>query len=755
MVQAVSVALSESSAADPREGASNATGSLLDAFLIAARHRGVHMSREQVLRDHQLRTPDISVAQTLRIAHAAGLRARAVRLRWSDLFKMGTALPAIVLLRNGSAMVLLSASAGTAGRPDVVQLHDPNGDEDAPLTLDEVRFNAAWAGDVILIKRDYRLRDEDRPFGMGWIVGQLLRDRRVTRDLVICAVFLGVLAITPVVFWRVLIDRVMYYGSMSTFVMICIAFIVLLAFDTMFGHLRRYMVLFLTTRVDVKIWSHMFNRLLNLPIDYFERTPTGEIVHDMYEIHKVRLFLTGQLFGTLLDSFVLVIFLPIMFMISTVMTAVVLSICLVICVILIFKLPTIRRKVGMAMQAEVERGTLLVEAVHGIRAIKSLALDARQRHEFDVRLAKVAEARFDEGLTSNSIQTIVHPLQSLMTNGVVAVAVYLALETKDPMYLGAVFAFMIMTQRVTMPVIQAAQSIVQIDEARRSIAKCAAIVNRAPEAGRSGHGIRTPIVGRVEFSDVTFRYPGAVSPALDRVSFTIEEGTVFGIIGRSGSGKTTVTRLLQGLHSDYHGLIKIDGSDLREFDVDHLRSSIGVVMQENFLFRGTIRETIASARPHATFEEIVRAARLAGAEEFIERLPAGYETFIQEGSTNLSGGQRQRLAIARALMGNPRILMLDEATSALDADSEAIVNANLLRIAQGRTLIVISHRLSTLVNADKILVLEGGAVYDSGTHQELLERCDIYAGLWHLQHRHLTPRPVPHEIIPLRPNAAQ
>jgi ATP-binding cassette subfamily B protein len=418
-------------------------------------------------------------------------------------------------------------------------------------------------------------------------------------------------------------------------------------------------------------------------------------------------------------------------------------------------LPTIRRKVATVVQAEVQRGTQLVEAVHGIRAIKSLALDARQRHDFDVRVAKVSEARFDEGLTSNMLQTVVHPLQVLMTNGVIAVAVYLALETKDPMYLGAIFAFMIMTQRVTLPIIQAAQSIVQIDEAQRALERCSAIINRTPEPGRSGHGIRAPFVGRIDFSDVTFRYPGSTSPALDRVSFSIPEGSVFGLVGRSGSGKTTVTRLLQALHADYSGLIKIDGNDLREIDVDHLRSNLGVVLQENFLFRGTIRETISAAKPHATFEEVVRAARLAGAEEFIERLPAGYETFIQEGSTNLSGGQRQRLAIARALITDPRILMLDEATSALDADSEAIVNANLMRIAQGRTLIIISHRLSALVHADSIVVLERGAVYDQGTHQELLERCDIYAGLWHLQHRHLSARPTPHEIVPLRPAAAQ
>jgi ATP-binding cassette subfamily B protein len=342
-----------------------------------------------------------------------------------------------------------------------------------------------------------------------------------------------------------------------------------------------------------------------------------------------------------------------------------------------------------------------------------------------------------------------------MSNGIVAVAVYLALVTKDPMYLGAIFAFMIMTQRVTMPVLQAAQSIVQIDEARRALADVAKVINREPEAGRSGRGIRTPFTGRIEFSDVTFKYAGATTPALDRVSFSIPEGSVFGLVGRSGSGKTTVTRLLQGLHSDYTGLIKIDGNDLREIDLDHLRSSLGVVLQENFLFRGTIRETISAAKPHATFEEMVQAARLAGAEEFIEKLPGGYETFIQEGSTNLSGGQRQRLAIARALITNPRILMLDEATSALDADSEAIVNANLMRIAEGRTLIIISHRLSALVAADQIMVLERGSVYDTGTHEQLLEHCDIYAGLWHLQHRHLLPRPSTHEIIPLRPTAAQ
>jgi ATP-binding cassette subfamily B protein len=207
-----------------------------------------------------------------------------------------------------------------------------------------------------------------------------------------------------------------------------------------------------------------------------------------------------------------------------------------------------------------------------------------------------------------------------------------------------------------------------------------------------------------------------------------------------------VTRLLQALHTEYAGQIKIDGIDLREYDVTHLRRSLGVVLQENFLYSGSIRENITAAKPDATFDEVVRAARLAGAEEFIERLPRGYETHIYEGSPNLSGGQRQRLAIARALILDPHVLILDEATSALDPESEAIVNANIKRIAAGRTMIIVSHRLSSLVNSDAILVLERGAVADIGPHRDLLERCQIYAGLWHQQNS-LAPAPSPIRLI--------
>jgi ATP-binding cassette subfamily B protein len=313
------------------------------------------------------------------------------------------------------------------------------------------------------------------------------------------------------------------------------------------------------------------------------------------------------------------------------------------------------------------------------------------------------------------------------------------LAKPDSMNPGALVAFSMLSMRLAAPLVKVANLQMDLAEVRAAISEVASIVNVPPEESRS-NGLRLAIKGEVTFNDVRFRYSAGAPFALDGVSFTVPAGTMLGVMGRSGSGKTTVTRLMQRLNTSYEGMIKVDGMDLREIDLMHLRTHIGVVPQENFLFSGTIRENISMARGDASFQEIVRAAQLSGAEEFIERLPRGYDTVLEEGATNLSGGQRQRLAIARALLINPPVLILDEATSALDAESEAIVNANLKRMAKGRTVISISHRLSMLVEADAILVLERGKVYDLGTHDELLQRCDIYKHMWYQQNRHLEPR---------------
>ena len=731
--------------------APTAGASLLGALVIAARHRGIHLSQAQLRRDHRIGADGPAPEELLRLAQVSGLRALATRLDFDDLMRLGRALPAVLLLKNGNAMVVRRAEA--KAQPPHVVLEDPAANEDALLTLDSQRLALAWSGETILIKRDYRLRDEDQPFGLRLIAAQLFRDRRVVRDIGVAAIMLSLLALGPIMFWRLLIDRVVYLHSLDTLAVLCVTMLVLIVFETAFGYMRRFLVLHITARVDAQLSTYMFNKVLNLPLDFFERSSTGMITRDMNEIFKIRGFLTGQVFGTVLDSFVLLVFLPIMFFFSAILTGVVLGFCGLICLWIVWMLPVLRRKGAAAFRAEGIKNAFLVENLQGIRTVKSLALDARQRHEWDIRVATLARLRLDEGRTANVIQTVVTPLERLMVNGSFALAVYLAITTNDQVYVGALVAFMMLTQRVAAPLVQLSQLLQQYDEAQLAVKAISNLVNQPAEEGRSKAGIRTPLKGRIEFDNVRFRYRGASIPALDDVSFVAPEGTILGIMGRSGSGKTTVTRLLQMLHSNYEGLIKIDGNDLREIDVDYLRSSLGVVLQDNFLFSGTIREAIAAAKPDASFEEIVYAARLAGAEEFIEHLPRGYETHVQEGSANLSGGQRQRLAIARALIGDPRILILDEATSALDAESEAIVNANLLRIAKGRTLVIISHRLSVLVQADTVLVLERGRLYDSGSHDELLERCDIYRGLWHQQNHHLQNRQT-HGLLPLRAGTA-
>jgi ATP-binding cassette subfamily B protein len=704
--------------------------------VIVARHHGLHLSVSQLIHDHFLTGQEVSVDQTLKCATSSGLRANIVELDWISLGQLKKAMPAIVRLRNGTCMVLLRLEGEKQGGRVVLQ--DPNADADALLVLDRLRFADVWTGEVILVKREYEISDEDQPFGFGLVIALLFRERWIVRDVAICAIMLGFLALTPIIFWRLMSDRVLYFKAYNTFYVLCLAMVILVLFEAGFSYLRQLLILHLTTRSDVRLGTYIFEKLLNLPIEYFERTQAGKIFHDMWELRKIRTFMVGQLFGTVLDATTLLFFVPVMFFFSPVMTCFVLGCCALILVWLLAMMPHYRRKSAAAEMAETERGAFLVQTIHGIRTVKSLALDARQRHMWDVHVARVAKLRFAEGMTANLMYSAVRPLERLAVSGSFALGVYLALSTNDPVYVGALFAFVMLSQRVSAPLMQMARMVNQMDEARIAVAVVSNLVNQPAEEGREGNGVLAPLRGYVEFSGVTFKYSGAAGPALENVTFEIPEGATLGIMGRSGSGKTTVTRLLQRLHSNYEGLIKIDGVDVREFDVDHLRHGLGVVLQENFLFNGTIRENIAAAKSDATLDEVVRAARLAGAEEFIDKLPRGYETHIYEGSPNLSGGQRQRLAIARALIIDPRILILDEATSALDADSEAIVNANLHRIGHGRTLVVISHRLTSLVEADAILVLERGRVHDIGRHSELLARCDIYSDLWHQQTKNVT-----------------
>ena len=711
--------------------ASGTSHAALQCLVLVARQHGIHLSPQQLIHDNQLGAQSIGPADLLRLAERTGLKGKRLKLSWRDLTKLKRALPAIVFLANGAPMVLKQVEATDA--LEQVVLQDPEAPEDAPLILDRVRLEEVWDGAALLLKRDYSIRDEEQPFGIGLVASLIFRERRILRDVVISASFLSLFALVPILFMRLFADKVLSHSAMSTFNVLCIALALCIIFETVFTASRRALLNHLTTRIDVKLSTLIFERVLRLPVEVFEKNPVGLIARNMNEAQKIRGFLTNQLFGTLLDSLCLLVFIPVMFLFSPLLTFIVLGCCAVIVAWTAAMLPVFAKRSKAALAAEGARGSFLIQSLQGIRTVKSLALEPRQAQQYDVHVARVAKLRGRESDLANIIQSAIVPVERFMVMGTMAIGVYIAMTSQGATSVAELFVFMLLSQRIAGPLRQMAQLIEQYQEAKSSVQLVSDLVNSGAEDSKAGLGVRQQLTGQVEFASVRFQYKGAVSPALDNTSFEIPAGTTLGIMGRSGSGKTTVTRLLQRLHSEYDGLIKIDGIDVREYALDHLRSSLGVVLQDSYLFSGTIRENITAAKVDASFDEVVRAARLAGAEEFIDRLPRGYETYLNEGSTNLSGGQRQRIAIARALITNPRILILDEATSALDPESEAIVNANLKRISEGRTVIVISHRLSSLVSSDAILVLERGRVHDIGKHAELLERCEIYRDLWNQQ----------------------
>ncbi len=705
----------------------------LRALIGAARHFGTELDRDD-LRVPEGESP--SPAVLVDWVRGSGLWVRAMKLRWRNLMAMKGGNPVVLLLNDGSAATMLAADPAK----NVVWLRPPTatGDSQA-IAVDELRLSQVWDGTTILMRPERGVAFDDEPFTMAWLGRMVWVEKNVLRDIVIGSIVLSVLAIAPPLMIMIVIDKVLTYQSLSTLALVALALVAAAFYEAYLGYVRRQLIQIVATRLDTKLALHIFRRLLGLPIDYFERNQTGSILYRLGQISKVRDFLTGRLLSTMLDFVTLAVILPVLFWLNPTLTWMVIGAAGLVAMVIVAFLPAIRKAYGKWTEAEVAKNNIMVETVQGIRTVKSLALEPQRREIWDQRVAAASSTKQALGNTSNWPQTLASPIESFMNRGVLLVGAYLALEHGMMSSLGGLLAFMMLSGRVAQPLVSTAKLVEDLEETRTAVTLAASVLNNRSEVTNAGAGLRPRFVGNITFDNVRFTYPGSRLPALTEVTFDVPAGTMLGLVGRSGSGKSTITRLLQGINREYEGTIKIDGTDLREINLTHLRRSFGVVLQDNFLFRGTIRENLLAGRPGLTITDAVRAARLAGAEEFIERMPQGYETWIEEGSPNLSGGQRQRLAIARALIHDPRLLILDEATSALDPESEALVNANIQRIGHGRTMIIVSHRLSSLVDCHNIMVLDQGAVIDFGPHKDLLERCAIYRQLWLQQHRHLDP----------------
>jgi HlyB family type I secretion system ABC transporter len=726
---------SQTQAADPaaaeRAAMTEALESRLLAIEAAARFHNTELDRDE------LRVPKgapPSPAALVEWVRESGLWCRAVRMRFSQLLKVEASSPVILLLRDGSAALLTTVDPAR----NIVWVKDPRAPSgDPPVAVDELRLSQVWSGETLLLRRVHDLTDENAPFSFMWVWGVVRQEHVLLKDILIGAFALALLTLVPPMVVMMTLDRVLTYKSLSTLALVGLFFFVALTYEAILGYARRKLTHIVGARVDAKITLHIFKRMLRLPLDFYEKQQAGVITYRIQQVNKIREFLTGKLMNTMLDMVSLLVLVPVIFVLQPTLAWVTLSCAGLVGIIIVSFLGPVNRAIGRWTASETQKSSVLVETLHGIRTVKSLALEPQQREVWDRRTATSVQLKLEASEIANWPQTLVTPIEGFMGRGVILLGAFLAIVSPGSVDPGLLIGYMMISGRVASPLTGLARIMDDLQEVRIAVGFVQSVINQPPESVNPSAGLRPKFEGMVEFNKVNYSYPGSKTRALDGVSFEVPAGTMLGLVGKSGSGKSTITRLLQGITRDYEGFLKLDGNDLREINLAHMRRSFGVVLQENFLFRGTVRENILAGRPGLTLTDAVRAARLAGAEEFIERMPNGYETWIEEGSPNLSGGQRQRLAIARAVIHDPRLLILDEATSALDPESEALVNANLTRLGQGRTMLIVSHRLTSLTDCDQILVLDKGKVMDMAPHTVLVERCSVYRQLWLQQNRHL------------------
>jgi ATP-binding cassette subfamily B protein len=643
-----------------------------------------------------------------------------------ELESLQGVFPLLVSLKDGGACLLAGMHKEANGFS--AALIDPR--SPGIRKISRAEFEPVWSGEAYFLAPDRVASADADSFSIRWFLPEIFREQGTFRDIAVATFAISLVALGLPIFVQLVIDKVLVHQNMSTLFVLTLGVVLSIVFESIFTYLRQFLLLSATRKIDMRLSRQSFAKLLSLPVDYFEQRTAGLVTRQVQQVQTIRNFLTGALFFTALESVMFFIFLPVLIWYSAELTLIVVTIAIVLALTILALVGPFRRRLDRLAAAESVRQGMLVENIHGMRTVKALAIEPTQRRKWEDRTAECIELSLGVAKISITAQALTQFLQRLMSVAVIGFGAWLVFERE--LSVGALIAFQMLSGRVTGPLVSMVGLVHEYQQVIVSTNMLADVMNH-PSEQRGGGGLRPLIAGALEIDSVTFAYPGSSLPALDQVSLSIRAGEIVGVVGRSGSGKTTFARLLQSLNVAQKGVIRLDGIDLREIDLAWLRRNVGVVLQDNFIFRGTIRENIAIARPSASMEEVVQAARAAGADEFIERLPQGFDTVLEENASNLSGGQRQRLAIARALLMRPKVLIFDEATSALDPESESIVMKNLSKIASGRTVILISHRLSTLVRADRIAFFEQGKLLATQPHAVLLNSCEPYSKLWKQQ----------------------
>ncbi|MBD2502173.1 peptidase domain-containing ABC transporter [Anabaena azotica] len=662
--------------------------------------------------------------QVVEAGEKLGLVLRRLQVSWEELRQL--TFPALLRLQVESVpQPTWVVAYGIKG--DRIIVANPLNPDNLCESLPQSVLEQCWDGQLWQVE----LISRQEKFNLGWFIPAVWKYRKLLGEVLIASLTLQVLGLGTPLITQVVIDKVMVQESLPTLDVMAIALLLIAMFESVLGILRLFIFTHTARRLDLSLSAQLFRHLLRLPLAYFESRRVGDTVARVQELEQIRSFLTGTALTVILDSIFAVVYLALMFYYNIPLTFVALAVLPLFATLTIVATPILRNWLNETFNRSADSQSFLVETITGIHSVKAHAAESVARDRWEGLFARFVRTGFKASTTSNISSNIGDFLTNFSSLLILWFGAKLVIDHK--LTIGQLVAFQMLSGRVTGPLLRLVQLWQNLQQVLLSVDRIGDILNVAPEAEMGTGLVLPPLKGQVNFEQVFFRYKANNEPVLRGITFNVEPGQFVGIVGRSGSGKSTLSKLLQRLYQIESGRILIDGFDIKSADLASLRQQIGVVLQEDFLFNGSILENITLGNPNITAEQVVEAARLAVAHDFISQLPYGYETNVGERGTALSGGQRQRIALARLFLSDAPILILDEATSALDSETEQQVLQNLQKVSANRTVFLIAHRFAPLKRADLILVLEKGVIAERGNHTQLLQQKGLYWSLYQRQ----------------------
>ena len=633
-------------------------------------------------------------------------------------------MPAILQLKDDKYIILLAIKREENKALTLVPLEK----HPTSHTFDELQEQIKENGVIIL---SHKNAQSDVKFGFKWFFNEIFKYKKIIGQVLLGSFVVQLFGLVTPLFTQVILDKVLVNRTIATLDVLAFAFIIVAIFELLLNLSRNYIFIHTTNKIDAKLGAKLFRHLFKLYYVYFENRQVGNIVARVRELDRIREFITDKSVSVLIDAFFSLVFLAIMFVYSPKLTFISLGFLGIIAVIYVLITPELRVRLEEKFQMGAHSNSYLVEAVTGVQTVKSLAIEGSMFRKWEEKLGKYLKSSFNLAIMGNFTGSICGFLQKGMTIAILYVGVMLVIENK--LTIGQLIAFQMFSGQFAAPMLRLVGLWNEFQQTLLAVDRIGDILNSPLEKQSENAITLSHVKGDIKIENMSFRYNVDAPLVLKNINLDIKAGEKIGFVGRSGSGKSTITKLIQRLYYTTEGTIFIDGIDTRNIDPIWLRTNIGIVMQENYLFSGTIKDNIAQPRPNVPMEGIIQAAQIAGAHEFISKFPKGYDTEVGERGSSLSGGQKQRIAIARALISNPRILIFDEATSALDYESEKIIRDNMAMISKGRTTIIIAHRLSTIRDCDRIVCFDNGEIVEVGTHEELLKHDGYYKNLYKAQ----------------------